>query len=749
MHLLLKSGWILHRTQAFHTSVNRFLSVLPQILNARQFPQRRSRPKREEPTSSSEKNVYKNPWIEISWSSKGHRETKEDAKQASEGNENGGGGGKDDDPRKKLMEKMKRWLAISLFAYGVLFMLSPKTSGGVTADKISWSEFINELLPTGQIYRIIVLPEQDIAYLYVYDTGAKNSRGERLANMYRVGIPSVGRFETEVRAAEAALGLPPEHWTQIEYKRSENITQWMTIIFLGGLLIGGFLLFRKFKGSFNMTDMMSNMTKGKFTIIDPHSAEGKKQLKIKFKDVAGCSEAKVEVREFVDYLKNPGRFTKLGAKLPRGALLTGPPGCGKTLLAKALAAESTVPFISMNGSEFVEVIGGLGASRIRGLFKEARTRAPCIIYIDEIDAIGRKRSEGKGAGGFGGGSGEEEQTLNQLLVEMDGMGSGNGVVVLASTNRADVLDKALLRPGRFDRHISIDLPTMLERKDMFELYMRKIKLDHAPQEYSQRLAAMTPGFSGADIMNVCNESAIRAASNKKHVVTIKDVEYALDRVLAGSEKRSRSLVEEEREVVAYHEAGHALVGWMLEHTDALLKVTIIPRTSAALGFAQYSPRDKKLFAKEELFDRMCMMLGGRCAENLKFGRITSGAQDDLQKVTKSAYAQVKLYGMSENVGPLSFPNTEGFQIKPYSKKFAAVFDQEASLMVAKASETTTKLIKDNMDKLETVGTKIAQALLKREVLNYEDVKQLIGKPKFGDKHLVDMVEMCCPKTMFN
>ncbi|CAI2349868.1 unnamed protein product [Caenorhabditis sp. 36 PRJEB53466] len=658
-------------------------------------------------------------------------------KSASESGNNSNGN--DDNPKKKLMETMKRYLAISLFAYGLLFMFGPKNNG-MNAEKISWSEFINDLLPTGQVYRIIVFPEKDTAFLYLYDTGAKNSRGERLASLYRVGIPSVSRFETEVRAAETAIGLPPEHWTEIEFRRSENIAQWVTIFFLGGLILGGFVLFRKFKGSFNMSDMMSNMTKGKFTIIDPHSVEGKKQLKIKFKDVAGCSEAKVEIREFVDYLKAPGRFTKLGAKLPRGALLTGPPGCGKTLLAKALAAESTVPFISMNGSEFVEVIGGLGASRIRGLFKEARSRAPCIIYIDEIDAIGRKRSEGQGGGGFGGGSGEEEQTLNQLLVEMDGMGSGNGVVVLASTNRADILDKALLRPGRFDRHISIDLPTLLERKDMFELYMRKIKLDHAPQEYSQRLAALTPGFSGADIMNVCNESAIRAASDKHNVVTIKDVEYALDRVLAGSEKRSRSLVEEEREVVAYHEAGHALVGWMLEHTDALLKVTIIPRTSAALGFAQYSPRDKKLFTKDELFDRMCMMLGGRVAENLKFGRITSGAQDDLQKVTNSAYAQVKIYGMSSTVGPMSFPNSDGFQIKPYSKKFGALFDQEASLVVAKANEATTSLISRNMDKLET----IAQALLKREVLNYEDVKNLIGTPKFGDKNVIDMVENVLP-----
>uniref|UniRef100_A0A8R1DFQ9 AAA domain-containing protein n=1 Tax=Caenorhabditis japonica TaxID=281687 RepID=A0A8R1DFQ9_CAEJA len=712
-------------------------SPLSHILSARRIPQRIPRHKPEKPETGSKISKDFNKWgIEISWNSRG---VKEDGKQEENGNGGGKNGDKDEDPRKKMMEKMKRYLAIALFSYGILFMLSPKNTD-FKADKISWSEFINDLLPTGQVYKIIVLPEQDVAYLYLYETGSKNSRGESLSTHYRVGIPSVARFETEVRAAEAALGLPPEHWTQIEYRRSENIAQWFTIILLGGLILGGVLLFRKFKGSFNMSDMMSKMAKGKYTIIDPHSVEGKKQLKIKFKDVAGCGEAKIEIREFVDYLKHPRRFTKLGAKLPRGALLTGPPGCGKTLLAKALAAESTVPFISMNGSEFVEVIGGLGASRIRGLFKEARSRAPCIIYIDEIDAIGRKRSEGKGGSGLGGGSGEEEQTLNQLLVEMDGIGSGNGVVVLGSTNREDILDKALLRPGRFDRHITIDLPTILERKDMFELYMRKIKLDFAPQEHSQRLAALTPGFSGADIMNVCNEAAIRAASDKHKIVTIKDVEGALDKIIAGSEKRSRSLVEEEREIVAYHEAGHALVGWMLEHTDALLKVTIIPRTSAALGFAQYSPRDKKLFTKEELFDKMCMMLGGRVAESLKFGSITSGAHDDLQKVTKSAYAQVKIYGMSSNVGPMSFPNTDGFQIKPYSKKFGAVFDQEASLIVAKANEATTSLISSNMDKLEL----IAQALLKREVLSYEDVKKLIGTPKFGDKSVIDIVENVLP-----
>uniref|UniRef100_A0A0K0DM59 AAA domain-containing protein n=1 Tax=Angiostrongylus cantonensis TaxID=6313 RepID=A0A0K0DM59_ANGCA len=486
------------------------------------------------------------------------------------------------DPRSELAAKLRRFFAISLFAYGILYL----SNGSVGFQHITWSEFVNNLLPTGQIHRIVVFPEKDVAYVYTF-VGSKMPSGEPLASIYRLGIPSVSRFESAMRAAETSVGLPPEHWIPIQYRRMEAL-QWLTFILVTGLAIGAYLLFKKFKGSFNFSDIMSNITKGKYTVIDPHSPEGKKQLKIKFKDVAGCFEAKQEISEFVDYLKNPNKYTKLGAKLPRGALLTGPPGCGKTLIAKALAAESTAPFISMNGTEFVEVIGGLGASRIRGLFKEARSRAPCIIYIDEIDAIGKRRGGSKGSG-LGGGSNEEEQTLNQLLVEMDGMGSGQGIVVLGSTNRPDILDKALLRPGRFDRHISIDLPTVIERKEMFDLYLKKIKLDHPYSKYSQRLAQMTPGFTGvvilcADISNVVNEAAIRAASLGKHVISVGELEYALDRVLAGAEKRSRTLVEEEREIVAYHEAGHALVGWLLQHTDALLKVLVFSSTVFLLIF---------------------------------------------------------------------------------------------------------------------------------------------------------------------
>ncbi|CAJ0936117.1 unnamed protein product, partial [Mesorhabditis belari] len=578
----------------------------------------------------------------------------------------------------EMARKISRLFAVALFCAGILYMINSSGDIGNSVDEISWTTFTEQMLPTKAIREIVL------------------------------------------RAAEAALNMPPEYWIPVKYKRLDEISSTLNLIFLGLLFATGYYIFKKAKFSINMTDMMGQMTKQKLNIIDPHSPDGKKALKIKFKDVAGCHEAKVEIKEFVDYLKNSSKYTH------------------------ELWPLSTVPFISMNGTEFVEMIGGLGASRIRGLFKEAKQRAPCIIYIDEIDAIGRKRSEAGGKNGFAGSS-EEEQTLNQLLVEMDGMDSAKGVVVLASTNRPDVLDKALLRRGRFDRHVSIDLPTVAERKEMFELYLKKIKTDFASTKYSERLAQMTPGFSGADIRNAVNEAAIKAATDNLLQVSVKEMEYAMDKIIAGPAKRSRTLVKEERATVAYHEAGHALVGWMLEHTDALLKVTIIPRTSAALGFAQYCPRDKKLFTKEELFERMCMMLGGRAAENLKFGRITTGAQNDLEKVTKSAMAQVKNYGFSPIIGPLSFAvqdeRAASFYEKPYSQKLQATIDQEASLLVGQAYRATEELIQKNIDKLEL----IAQSLLKHEVLSYEDVKKLIGPPPFGEKQVVDLVENSLPK----
>jgi spastic paraplegia protein 7 len=371
----------------------------------------------------------------------------------------------------------------------------------------------------------------------------------------------------------------------------------------------------------------------------------------------------------------------------------------------------------------------------RDLFKEARKRAPCIIYIDEIDAVGRKRSAQLGQSGA---SGEGEQTLNQLLVEMDGMASKESVVMLASTNRADILDKALLRPGRFDRHILIDFPDLIERKQIFELHLKSIALEDVPDFYSKRLAHLTPGFSGADIANVCNEAALHAARSKQKHVNRENLEYAVERLVGGTEKRNHAMSPQEKQVVAYHESGHALVGWMLEHTDALLKVTIVPRTNLALGFAQYIPRDQKLYTKEELFERMCMTLGGRVAESLTFNRITTGAQNDLDKVTKMAYAQVREFGMSDRVGLVCFPEDQGEEKgrRPYSKKFANLIDVEARRLISKAYKRTEEVLLQNKDKLEL----LAEALLKKETLNYEDVEALLGPPPFGAKHLIEPAE---------
>ncbi|EAT38370.1 AAEL009721-PA [Aedes aegypti] len=478
----------------------------------------------------------------------------------------------------------------------------------------------------------------------------------------------------------------------------------------------------------------TQMGRAKFTLVDP--VEGGRG--VYFKDVAGLQEAKQEVMEFVDYLKAPERYQRLGAKVPKGALLLGPPGCGKTLLAKAVATEAAVPFLSMNGSEFIEMIGGLGAARVRDLFKEARKRSPCIIYIDEIDAIGRQRD---GGGSFGGvSSGESEQTLNQLLVEMDGMASKEGVLMLASTNRADILDKALLRPGRFDRHILIDLPNLTERKEIFEKHLSGIALEASPDKYSARLATLTPGFSGADIANVCNEAALHAARSSQKTVMTKNLEYAVERLVGGTEKRSHALSPVERRVIAFHESGHALVGWLLPNSDVLLKVTIVPRTSLALGFAQYTPKEQKLYTKEQLFDKMCMALGGRAAENITFNRITTGAQNDLEKVTKMAYAQIKYFGMSSTIGPISFSEeseSDPYAGKPYSKQMANLFDVEARRMITEAYEKTEQILRDNGDKLRT----LAEALLEKETLNYDQVVELIGPPLYDDaKRKIEPVE---------
>ncbi|XP_054289430.1 paraplegin-like [Macrosteles quadrilineatus] len=636
----------------------------------------------------------------------------------------------DDDDNKKLSSLFAKALLWMLSGYMFLALLSLVFPSSNQPEQIiryvSWNEFVHHMLGKGEVEQIIVRPDIDMVTIILCDGAV--IKGRKIDHRtFHMNIVDMKKFEEKLREAEERLGVGQEGRVPVIYERgTDTAGKLLVSLILAAILLSVLNRSRAMKGGPMSLDYFSQLGRAKFTLVDPIAGQGKG---VRFADVAGLSEAKIEVMEFVDYLKRPEFYRNLGAKVPRGALLLGPPGCGKMLLAKAVATESNVPFLSMNGSEFIEMIGGLGAARVRDLFKEGRKRSPCIIYIDEIDAIGRRRS---GGGQWDGGTGEGEQTLNQLLVEMDGMASKEGVIVLASTNRADVLDKALLRPGRFDRHILIDLPTLEERRQIFETHLKGITLEHKPSKYSHRMAYLTPGFSGADIANVCNEAALHAARSKQKSVTGADLEYAVERVVGGTEKRSHAMTPAEKKVVAYHESGHAVVGWMLPTTDALLKVTIVPRTNMALGFAQYTPKDQKLFSKEEIFERMCMALGGRVAESLTFNKITTGAQNDLQKVSQMAYAMVRQYGMSNTTGLVSFDDDKG-SIKPYSKRMAAMFDDEARKIVAKAYKHTETVLKENKDKLEL----LAETLLKKETLNYPEVEELIGAPPHGVKNLMD------------
>jgi len=467
--------------------------------------------------------------------------------------------------------------------------------------------------------------------------------------------------------------------------------------------------------------MFGGMTQSTAKVINPSD------INVAFKDVAGCEEAKIEIMEFVNFLKNPTQYTDLGAKIPKGAILTGPPGTGKTLLAKATAGEANVPFISVSGSEFLEMFVGVGPSRVRDMFAQARQHSPSILFIDEIDAVGRKRG-GRNIGG----QSEAENTLNQLLVEMDGFNTGqSNVIVLAATNRVDILDKALMRPGRFDRQIYVPAPDIKGRSSIFKVHLGTLKTELDKEELSKKMAALTPGFTGADIANVCNEAALIAARELAENIILKHFESAIERVVAGMEKKTNVLSPEEKKTVAYHEAGHAVSGWFLEYADPLLKVSIIPR-GKGLGYAMYLPKDQYLYTKEQLYDRMCMTLGGRAAEQIFFERITTGAQDDLQKVTKSAYGQITQYGMNENVGHVSFEQPQPGEMvfdKPYSEVTAQMIDQEAKKMINSAMERTINLLTEKKDLVE----KVALRLLEKEVLNREDMIELLGPRPFKEK----------------
>lgn len=623
-----------------------------------------------------------------------------------------------------LLGKAFLWMLTTYIVVAAVSLMFPGSNQPEVVRYVSWNEFLYQMLAKGEVEQIIVRPDIEIVSLILHE-GAVIKGKKAEAKVYHMNIGNINKFEDKLREAERRLGI--QDGVPVVYERnSDTAAKLLVSLAIAGFLVVLLLRSKSIRPPISM-DTFTQLGRAKFTLVDPLTGPGKG---VHFSDVAGLKEAKTEVMEFVDYLKRPEHYKNLGAKVPKGALLLGPPGCGKTLLAKAVATEANVPFLSMNGSEFIEMIGGLGAARVRDLFKEAKKRSPCIIYIDEIDAVGRKRSTT-----IGGTNGESEQTLNQLLVEMDGMTSKESIIMLASTNRADILDKALLRPGRFDRHILIDFPDLEERDQIFQHHLKCIVLEHEPKYYSKRLAHLTPGFSGADIANVCNEAALHAARSKQKKVTKDNLEYAVERLVGGTEKRNHAMSPQEKRVVAYHESGHALVGWMMEHTDALLKVTIVPRTTLALGFAQYIPRDQKLFTKEELFERMCMTLGGRVAESLTFNRITTGAQNDLEKATKIAYAQIREYGMGENVGLISFPESRTKELgrRPYSKKLANLIDLEARNLIGRAYKRTEEVLLQNRDKLET----LAESLLKKETLNYDDVEALLGPPPFGRKHLID------------
>lgn len=531
--------------------------------------------------------------------------------------------------------------------------------------------------------------------------------------------PSVDNFDKALKDAKAKAPNASEIDILSETRKSfiGPILSWVIpIVIIVALWI--FIMRRVGGGTGGTGSQLFNIGKSKATLFDRDA-----KVNVTFKDVAGLDEAKEEVMEVVDFLKNPQKYTALGGKIPKGVLLVGPPGTGKTLLAKAVAGEARVPFFSISGSDFVEMFVGVGASRVRDLFRQAREKAPCIIFIDEIDAIGRARGRGAIQG-----NDERENTLNQLLVEMDGFSTEKGVILMAATNRPDILDSALLRPGRFDRQIGVDKPDLIGREQIFRVHLKSIKT--GPDINPKRLAMQTPGFAGAEIANICNEAALIAARKQKKYVESNDFNDAIDRVIGGLEKKNKLISPQEKRVIAYHEAGHAISGWFLEYADPLVKVTIVPRGMAALGYAQYLPKEKYLTPKEELLDRMCGLLSGRVAEEITFGKISTGAQNDLDRVTQIAYSMISIFGMNEKVGNVSFyamRNDNQFE-KPYSDTTAQLIDEEVRNLIAQQYERANQLLREKRKELELIATE----LLNKEVLLKDDVERLIGKRPFDD-----------------
>ena len=634
------------------------------------------------------------------------------------------------DNKKNILEKKPQFntqlwiiLLISSFiylAYG-LFSNNPIS--------IDYNRF-NKMITSHDVSKIVVVKNQEIVEITLNEDALQNSTykdeiesSKLIQNTngphYQLEVSSVESFEKRyfdlIDQMKKSNNKEVEYLTEKRYDFYSFLQTWgFTIL----ILIGFWFLIKRMSGGGGPGGQIFNIGKSKASLFDKES-----KTKLTFHDVAGLEEAKEEVKEIVEFLKTPKKFTKLGGKIPKGALLVGAPGTGKTLLAKAVAGEAAVPFYSLSGSDFVEMFVGVGAARVRDLFKKAKEKAPCIVFIDEIDAIGRSRGRGQ----MPGSNDERENTLNSLLVEMDGFSTDSGVIILAATNRPDVLDSALLRPGRFDRQISIDKPDLIGREAIFKVHVRGLTLNKDVN--LKNLAAQTPGFAGAEIANVCNESALIAARKNKKTIEMDDFQDAIDRVIGGLEKKNKIISPEEKKIVAYHEAGHAIAGWYLEHADPLVKVSIVPRGIAALGYAQYLPKEQFLYQTNQLLDEMCMALGGRAAEEIIFGKISTGALNDLERITKMAYSIVSVYGMNKNIGNISFFDSKQSDYnftKPYSDSTAEKIDFEVRKIVENAYERTKNLLINKKEQLE----KIAKKLLEKEILFQNDIELLIGKRPF-------------------
>eukprot|EP00938_MAST-03A_sp_MAST-3A-sp1_P001072 g1072.t1 len=702
-------------------------------------------PKGGKPSSSSSQQASKSTKAPKSEKTTSSKKTKSEKSKGEKKDENpffgGGGGGGNGGPTRNEMGQsaalaaaMAAWMGYELFSGG-------EEENGM---EISWQEFKNEYLAAGLVERIVVI-NKTIARVTIrpegeeeegswndelssrerrssgFTLGSNSSRSSRSRERSRhvfFSIGSVESFERKLEFAQRDLGVRSSEFVPVQYVTH---TDWKSVLIRLSptlLLVGLWILMMRGMSGGGIGGGGGGGPMGRIFNVGKAKPMTKTSSDVKFKDVAGCDEAKAEIMEFVKFLKSPDKFTRLGAKIPKGALLVGPPGTGKTLLAKATAGEASVPFFSMAGSDFIEMFVGVGSSRVRDLFKKAREAAPCIVFIDEIDAVARARSKG----GFSGGNDERENTLNQLLVEMDGFSTKSGVVVLAGTNRADILDPAILRPGRFDRQIQVEKPDIKGRKEIFLVYLRELTVAGDIEDLAERLAALSPGFAGAEISNICNEAAIIAARAEKEEIELVDFEAAVDRVIGGLEKKNSVMTPEEKKTVAYHEAGHAIVGWLLEFTDPLLKVTIVPRSSGALGFAQYLPKELQLHTQQQLEDKICMALGGRIVEEIKFGKVTTGASDDLKRVTQIAQSMVSVFGMSEKIGNVSFQKESEYESKPYSEHTAQIIDEEVKTLVDNLYARTKQLLEANMDKVSAV----AERLLEKETINVDDVVELIG-----------------------